>query len=104
MAYVRDAGGTRSPSYGTPLGGQVPVVRAACAAAEGTIVIRNETAMFRFPFEYLASVEPGCLGKTVVVCSEAQTPFTLPCPPAATDRRVVGLHYAGATGGALAVD
>jgi hypothetical protein len=104
MGYIQDRGGTRSPSYGTPLGLQREAMRAACATPETLVVIRNETEMFRFPFEYLATTEPACRGKTVVVCTPTPRPFTRPCPPPGTVGRLVRLGYARDPGGALRLD
>jgi hypothetical protein len=64
----------------------------------------NETAIFPFPFAYLATTEPACRGKAVVVCAESPRPFAKTCPPPLPGERRVRLRYAGATGGALAVE
>jgi len=52
---------------------------------ERVIVLRNETDMFRFPFEYLATTEPACRGKAVVVCAATPGPLTKACPPPKPD-------------------
>jgi hypothetical protein len=104
MGFVRDSGGTRSPGYGTPVGLQIAAMRTVCAAPESQLVLRNDTAMYRFPFEYLAATEPACRGKTVVVCGAAPTPLSRPCPAPAAGSRALRLRYASATGGALAVE
>jgi MFS family permease len=104
MAFIRASGGTRSPGYGTPIGIQIDAMRAACAAAEPTIVLKNETEMFPFPFEYHARALPECRSKTVVVCAEEPRPLTKPCPPPAAGDRVLRLRYADATGGRLTVE
>jgi hypothetical protein len=96
--------GTRTPSYGTPLGAEADAVRAICSGSEPMVVVRNETALFRFPLEYLATTEPACRGKEVLVCADEEQPFTRPCPPAVAGRRLVRLGYARDRGGALAVD
>jgi hypothetical protein len=104
MGYIRDRGGTRSASYGTPLGLQRDAMRAACATPETLVVIRNETEMFRFPFEYLATTEASCRDKRVVVCATTRGPFTRPCPPPEMGGRLVRLGYARDPGGTLTVD
>ena len=104
MGYIRARGGTRAPAYGTALGLQVEAMRAACAVPEPVVVLENETNMFRFPFEYLATTEEACRGKRVVVCATAPAPLAHPCPPPAPDARRVRLVYAGAVGGAVRVE
>jgi hypothetical protein len=106
MGYVRERVGTRTPSYGTPIGAESDATRAICAGPEPLVVVRNRTALFRFPIEYLATTEPLCRGKAVVVCADAdrQGPFTRPCPLPTDGARVVRLEYASARGGALALD
>jgi hypothetical protein len=104
MEFIRATGGTRSPSYGTPIGLQVAAMRAACITDQPAIVIRNETGMFAFPFAYLATTEAACRGKRVVVCSEPVRPYSKPCPPPADGERRVRLRYAEGEGGALAVE
>jgi MFS family permease len=104
MGFIRASGGTRSPGYGTPIGIQRDVMRAACATAEPTIVLKNETGMFPFPFEYHARTLPECRGKTVVVCADEPRPLTKLCPPPEASTAVRRLRYADATGGRLAVE
>ena len=104
MGYIRARGGTRSASYGTPLGLQVAAMRAVCAAPPSVIVLQNDTKMFRFPFEYLATTEPSCRGKTVLVCSADPGPLVKPCPSDTAGSRLVRLQYTGPVGGGLAVD
>lgn len=104
MGFIRATGGTRTPSYGTPIGLQIEAMQAACAAREPLVVLRNETEMFPWPFVYIATTEPACRDKRVVVCADSPRPFTKPCPPPAPDERRVRLRYAGETGGALAVE
>jgi hypothetical protein len=79
-------------------------MRAACATAEPTIVLKNETGMFPFPFEYHAATLPECRGKTVLVCADEPRPLTKACPPPGASTAVRRLHYADATGGRLAVE
>lgn len=104
MGFIRVGGGTRSPGYGTPIGIQMDAMRAACAGLEPTIVLKNETEMFPFPFEYHAATLPECRGKTVLVCADEPRPLTKPCPPPAPGRRLLRLRYAEATGGRLEVE
>jgi hypothetical protein len=104
MGFIRATGGTRTPSYGTPIGLQIEAMQAACATAEPLVVIRNETEMFPFPFAYIATTEPACRDRKVVVCADTARPFTKPCPPAAAGEHRVRLRYAGETGGTLAVE
>jgi hypothetical protein len=104
MGFIRARGGTRSPGYGTPIGIQMDAMRDACAAAEPTIVLKNETGMFPFPFEYHAANLRECRGKTVVVCAEEPQPLTKPCPPPAAGSGVRRLRYAESTGGRLKVE
>jgi hypothetical protein len=104
MAYVRERGGTRTPSYGTPLGAQVEAMRLVCAGPEPRVVVVNETAMFRFPFEYLATTEEACRGKVVVVCARDPGPAARACPPPEPGTRQVRVGYANAVGGALRVE
>ncbi|HEX6737920.1 MAG TPA: hypothetical protein VF310_06610, partial [Vicinamibacteria bacterium] len=66
------------------------------------LVLRNETAMYHFPFQYLATTEPTCRGKTIVVCAAPPAPQIKPCPPLEEGARLVVLRYAGAKGGELA--
>jgi 4-amino-4-deoxy-L-arabinose transferase-like glycosyltransferase len=103
MDYVREREGTRE-TYGTILGAQRDAMRAVCAVPERHIVLRNETAMYRFPFEYLATSEPACRDKVVLVCAVKEGPFKIPCPPAAAGSRLARLRYARDRGGALRVD
>ena len=102
--FVRLHDGTRGSTYGTPVAAQVAAMRSVCAAPEPRIVLRNETAQFRYPFEYLARTEPACAGKTVVVCAEEPGPFARACPPDEPGTRVLRLRYARETGGALRID
>jgi hypothetical protein len=104
MGYIRARGGTRAPAYGTTLGLQRDAMRAACAGPEPTVVLENETNMFRFPFEYLATTEDACRAKRVVVCAVRPGPLAHPCPPPAADARRVRLVYAGPVGGALRLE
>jgi hypothetical protein len=104
MRFLRVHDGTRGPTYGTAVGAQIAATRAACALPEPRIALRNETAQFRYPFEYLARTDPACAGKTVVVCAESPGPFARPCPPDERGTRLVRLRYARETGGALRVD
>ncbi|HEU0094082.1 MAG TPA: hypothetical protein VFS78_18370, partial [Vicinamibacteria bacterium] len=89
---------------GTPIGIQRGAMRAACATAEPTIVLKNETEMFPFPFEYHAHTLAECRSKTVVVCADEPRPLTKACPQPADGARVVRLRYADATGGRLTVE
>jgi hypothetical protein len=104
MRFVRLHDGTRGPTYGTAVGAQIAAVRAVCALPDPRIALRNETAQFRYPFEYLARTEPACAGKTVVVCAETPGPFARACPPDEPGTRLVRLRYARDTGGALRLD
>jgi hypothetical protein len=104
MGFIRASGGTRSPGYGTPLGIQMDAMREACAATEPTIVLKNETEMFPFPFQYHATTLAACRGKTVVVCADEPRLFTKSCPAPAAGIGVRRLQYAQATGGRLKVD
>lgn len=104
MRFVRLHQGTRGPTYGTAVGAQIAAVRAVCALPATRIALRNETAQFRYPFEYLARTEPACGGKTVVVCAENPGPLARACPPDEPGTRLVRLRHAGETGGALRVD
>jgi hypothetical protein len=104
MRFVRAEDGTRGATYGTPVGSQIAVLRDACAVPEPRIVLRNETAQFGYPFEYLARTDSACAGKTVVVCTEAPAPFARACPPDETGTRTLRLRYARPTGGALTID
>jgi len=104
MGFVRDEAGTRSPSYGTPLGAEIEAVRALCAGPEPRVVVHNETTLFRFPIEYLATTEAACQGKDVLVCAEEPSPFARECPPPSAGTRLARLHFARDRGGALAVD
>jgi hypothetical protein len=104
MGFIGASGGTRSPGYGTPIGIQRVAMREACATAEPTIVLKNETEMFPFPFEYHAATLPECRGKTVLVCADEPRPLTKPCPPPATGSGVRRLRYAELTGGRLKVE
>jgi 4-amino-4-deoxy-L-arabinose transferase-like glycosyltransferase len=103
MGYVREREGTRA-TYGTILGAQREAMRTVCTVPETHIVLRNETAMYRFPFEYLATSEPACRGKVVLVCAVKEGPFRIACPPTAAGSRLVRLRYARDRGGALRVD
>lgn len=104
MGYIRERGGTRAPAYGTALGLQAQAVRAACSGPEPRIVLQNETTMFRFPFEYLATTEEACRGKTVLVCAESPGPLANPCPPPSPDTRRVRLRYVNDVGGAVRIE
>jgi hypothetical protein len=104
MGFIRAGGGTRSPGYGTPIGIQMDATREACAATEPTIVLKNETDMFPFPFEYHAATLPECRSKKVVVCADEPRPLTKPCPAPAAGIGVRHLRYAEATGGRLKVE
>ena len=104
MGFIRATGGTRSASYGTPIGLQIEAMRAVCATDQPVVVMRNETEMFAFPFSYLATTEAACRGKRVFVCSDPVRPYSKPCPAAADGQRRVRLRYADAEGGTLAVE
>ena len=98
MGFIRATGGTRSASYGTPIGLQIEAMRAVCATDEPVVVLRNETEMFPFPFSYLATTEPACRGKRVLVCADSDRPYTKPCPAAEDGQRRVRLRYADGGG------
>jgi hypothetical protein len=102
--FLRLHEGTRGATYGSPVGAQVAAVRQACAVPEVRIALRNETAQFRYPFEYLARTDPACAGKIVIVCAETPGPFARACPEDEPGTRVRRLRYACETGGALRVD
>ena len=104
MGYIRARGGTRAPGYGTALGQQIAVVRAACALPDPVIVLENETNMVRFPLEYHATTETACAGKRVVVCALEPGALMQSCPPPAPGVRRVRLVYAGPDGGAVRVE
>jgi hypothetical protein len=104
MAFIRETGGTRSPSYGTPLGLQIEAMRTACTTDQPIVVLRNETEMFAFPFAYLATTEAACRGKQVVVCADSPRPLSKPCPPPAGGERRLRLRYAGPEDGTLALE
>ena len=104
MGFIRVSGGTRSPGYGTPIGIQMQAMGKVCAAPEPAIVLKNETEMFPFPFEYHAATLPECRGKTVLVCADEPRPFTKPCPQPAADSGVRRLRYAEVTGGRLKIE
>jgi hypothetical protein len=104
MGFIRAGGGTRSPGYGTPIGIQMDAMREACSAREPTIVLKNETEMFPFPFEYHAATLAECRGKTVVVCADEPRPLTKPCPAPAAGVGVRRIRYPEATGGRLKVE
>jgi len=101
MAYIAERQGTESPSYGTTLGAQLALMRALCARPEPALVVRNETAMYRFPLEYLASTEPACRAKAILVCAAAPDALARPCPPPAVGTPLLRLRYARERGGAL---
>jgi len=104
MGFIRAGGGTRSPGYGTPIGIQMEAMSEACAATEPTIVLKNETGMFPFPFQYHAATLAACRGKTVVVCADEPRPLTKPCPAPEAGVGVRRLRYAEVTGGRLKVE
>jgi len=104
MGYIRERGGTRGGPYATPIDPQTEAMNGVCSVPERVIVLRSETAMFRFSFEYLATTEPACRGKAVVVCAATPGPLTKACPPPNPDARLVRLGYASEKGGALRVD
>jgi hypothetical protein len=86
MRFVRLHDGTRGPTYGTAVGAQIAALRAVCALPEPRIALRNETAQFRYPFEYLARTDPACADKTVVVCAEAPDRSPDPARPTSQAR------------------
>ena len=104
MAFIRATGGTRAASYGTPIGLQIEAMRVACTTGQPVVVMRNETEMFAFPFDYLATTEAACRGKKVLVCSDSGRRYTKPCPAAEDGQHRVRLLYAEEDGGALAVE
>jgi hypothetical protein len=104
MEFIRATGGTRSASYGTPIGLQIEAMEKVCATDLPVVVMRNDTEMFAFPFSYLATTEPACREKRVFVCSDPVRPYSKPCPSAADGQRRVRLRYANEEGGALAVE
>jgi len=103
MGYIRERGGTRGGPYATPVGLEIEAMRTVCAGPEPVIVLRNDTEMHPYPFEYLAVTEAACRGKTVIVCASALQPHK-PCPPTAPNDRLRRLSYASAKGGALRVE
>lgn len=103
MGYVRDMGGIRGPAYGTALGHEIEAVRGICSRQESMIVVENRTAMYAFPFRYLAGIEPACRDKTLVLCGGGFVRGPRPCPPPMPGAAVVRLGYASDRGGALAV-
>lgn len=104
MRFVRAEDGTRGPTYGTVVAAQVEAVRAACALPGPRLALRNETAQFRYPFEYHARTLAECAGKDVIVCAEQPGPFARACPAEDAGTRLVRIRYANDTGGALRVD
>jgi hypothetical protein len=104
MGYVRAHGGTRSPAYGSSLAQQEDAMRSVCSSPARVIVLRNETGMFRFPFEYLATTEPACVGRRVTVCAPTPGLFGQECESPPPGTAVVRLRYASHTGGGLLVD
>jgi hypothetical protein len=104
MGYVSARGGTRGGPYASSIGTQIGAMRLVCSGPESLIVLRNDTAMFPFSFEYLASTENTCRGKTVIVCAPVSGPLTKACPPLEVKARLRHLSYAHETGGALRVD
>jgi hypothetical protein len=102
MGYIRERGGTRGGPYGTPVGLQMEAMREVCAAPEQSIVLWNDTAMYPFPFQYLATTEAACRDKKVVVCAPVPKPLTKACPP--VDGCLHRLSYASERGGALRVE
>jgi hypothetical protein len=68
MKYVRDHGGTQGVHYGTPLAEQKSAVHALCSDAHDRILVYNETRLFDLSLRYVASTEPACAGKKVLLC------------------------------------
>lgn len=101
VGYVRDRAGIRGPGYGTALGEEIATVREVCSLPEATIVLRNETAMYAFPFRYLATTLPACRDKTIVVCGAGFVPGPRRCPPPTPGAVEVRLRYATLRGGDL---
>ena len=101
LGYVDDRVGTRGIHYGTPVGHQEAVMRAFCGHAEPSLVLSNETALFRRPLLYWTRVLPECRDKQIVVCGAGARAGFLACPTPASDGRLVHLVYARDRGGAL---
>ena len=104
MGYVRERGGTRGGPYSTPLGVQIRAIQAVCSVPEPVIILWNETAMYPYAFEYLATTDGACHGKTVVVCAPTPNSLTKTCPPRTEAVRLRRLSYASEKGGALRVE
>jgi hypothetical protein len=105
MGYIVERGGTRGGPYGTPIGLQIEAMHAVCSVPEPLIVLQNATAMYPFPFEYLATTETACVGKTVVLCASVPSSVTgRECPASRPEARIRRLTYATEKGGALRVD
>jgi hypothetical protein len=101
--YLRAHGGTRTPAYGTALGVQEQAMREACSSPASVLVIENQTTMYNFPFEYLATTEGACRGKQVIVCGGLPERNAPACPPPAVGVSRLYLQYTGNFGGALRV-
>jgi uncharacterized protein (DUF2062 family) len=105
IGYVHERSGIRTGAHGTPVGLQIETMKAVCSAPDASIVVRNETEMYPWPFQYLAKTEPACRHKTVVVCSAIPPRWTKPCPsPMPPGARLIRLRYAADKGGALRLD
>ncbi len=104
MRYVEARDGTRGPAYGTPLGSEIATMRIICGQAEREIRVWNDTTMFRFPFEYLATTEEACRGKQVQLCGPPAALRGHECSPSPPGVADLHLRYAGPQGGALRVE
>jgi hypothetical protein len=72
--FVRAQAGTRGPHFGTVISEQRRVVRTACSREAGKLWLRAEATPYPESLSYLASIEPKCAGKEVVVKRSFEQP------------------------------
>ena len=70
MRFVRRGAGMPTVRYSTVLPEERAALLRACATPEPTVCIQNRTLLFPASIAYVASVEPPCAGKAIIVADE----------------------------------
>jgi hypothetical protein len=67
IGFVREHGGARGICFGTVISEERHLVRAACEGGATKVFLQTADFVFPNPLRYLATIEPACAGKQVVV-------------------------------------
>jgi hypothetical protein len=67
VRFERQNGGARGICFGTVISEQRRLVRAACRSAGSEVWLKTEASIFPEALRYVASVEPACAGKQLLI-------------------------------------